>query len=400
LIDADTGVAAELDELARIGADRGGVTRIAWSPELAEANRWLVRRLDAAGCQTELDAAGNVVGRFDGDGQAVVVGSHLDTVPRGGRFDGALGVVAALHAVRSLPDVRRRPVWAVAFNDEEGARFDTSLFGSRAFVGRNLGDLRDRRDAAGTTLAEAMAAASFEFDRLCEARAIDRIGRFLELHIEQGPVLERAGADIGIVTAITGVVLYRVRLVGQANHAGTTPMAFRRDAFAGAARAALVLRDAARARSDLVATVGKITVEPGGANVVPGAATLTVDARSATATGFAVIQDLVRGTFERIAVEEGLEVELEVLSAVEPTDLDAGLRAVLADAAEREGASAVELPSGAGHDTMMLAPHVPAAILFVPSVGGVSHSPDELTSKRHCELGARVLARAVAALAS
>jgi hydantoinase/carbamoylase family amidase len=390
-------LAADLEAAARIGADGEGVSRFAWTPELADANAWLADRLGELGLEVELDPAGNVLGRWQaGEGRAVLVGSHLDTVPRGGRYDGALGVVVALDAVRSLRAEGvepARPLWIVSFNDEEGSRFQTGMLGSRAFCGDlDLDDWRRRG------VADAMAAAGFDFERLAEARAVDSVGAYLELHIEQGPVLERGGEDVGIVTAITGLLGFRVRLTGAANHAGTTPMDARRDALAGAARVVLALREGARAREGMTANVGLISVEPGGFNVIPGAAEFTIDVRSPTAEGFAAAESFARETIDRIAVEEGLGVELSVTHRKEPVALDPRLQDQLAAAAEAEGASYRRMPSGAGHDAMVLAHHVPAAMLFVPSRGGISHSPEEFTAPEQCELGARVLSRAVRSL--
>ena len=390
-------LAADLEEAARIGADDGGVSRFAWMPELARANEWLVARLEELGLAAEIDAAGNVFGRWEvGEGSAVLTGSHLDTVPRGGRFDGALGVLAALEAVRILQREGiepRRPLWVVSFNDEEGARFRTGMLGSRAFVGEIEPDDWRRRGVA-----EAMAEAGFDFERLPEARAVEGIRTYLELHIEQGPVLERAGVDLGIVTGIVGLLGFRARLRGEPNHAGTTPMELRRDALVGAARAVLALREEARARDDMTANVGMCTVEPGGFNVIPGLAEFSVDVRSPTARGFARVDEFVRATLARIAEEEGLELELDETHRLEPVPLDAETQDVLERAAEREGAKHMRLPSGAGHDAMILGRHVPAGMLFVPSRGGVSHSPEEYTAPGHCDLGARVLARALAEL--
>jgi allantoate deiminase len=386
-------LAADLRAASEIGADGGGVTRFAWSPELALANAWLMERLTALGLEAEIDPAGNVIGRWNaGEGKAVLLGSHLDTVPRGGCYDGALGVVAALDAVRRLRAEGvepRRPLWVVSFNDEEGSRFQTGMLGSRAFVGDlALEDWRRRG------VPEAMAEAGFEFDRLPEAARVEEAGAYLELHIEQGPTLERSGIDLGIVTAVTGMLGFRARLLGEANHAGTTPMEARRDALAGAARAVLALRDEARGRGDMTANVGVLTVEPGGFNVIPGAVEFTVDVRSPTPEGFARVDSFVRETLERIAADEGLALELAETHGKAPVQLDAGLQDVLEEAARAEGATTLRMPSGAGHDAMVLARHVPAAMLFVPSRGGVSHSPDEHTPDALCELGARVLARA------
>ena len=211
-------------------------------------------------------------------------------------------------------------------------------------------------------------------------------------------MLEQAGVDVGIVTAITGILGFRARFLGAANHAGTTPMAARRDALAGAARVVLALRDEARFRDDMTANVGMISAEPGGFNVVPGAAEFTIDVRSPTPEGFARIEALVPSMLELVAAEEDLGLELAVTHRKPPVALDSGLQDILEDAARAEGATSLRMPSGAGHDAMVLAHHVPAAMLFVPSRGGISHSPAEFTEPGHCELGARVLARAVRTL--
>jgi allantoate deiminase len=386
---------ADLEAAARIGADeRGGVSRFAWTPELAEANAWLAERLAELGLEVELDPAGNVIGRWEaGEGKAVLLGSHLDTVPCGGRYDGALGVLAALDVVRRLKAEGvepARPIWVVSFNDEEGARFQTGMLGSRAFCGDcELEDWRRRG------VAEAMAEAGFDFDRLSDARRAEEVGAYLELHIEQGPVLERARVDLGVVTAITGMLGFRARFLGEANHAGTTPMELRRDALAGAARAVLALREEACSRDEMTANVGVISAEPGGFNVVPGAAEMTIDVRSPTSEGFARLEPFVRETLQRIAAEEGLGLELRETHRKKPVALDPELQDQLEKAAREEGATTLRLASGAGHDAMVLAHHAPAAMLFVPSRGGLSHTPDEFSTSEHCELGARVLARTV-----
>jgi hydantoinase/carbamoylase family amidase len=279
--------------------------------------------------------------------------------------------------------------------DEEGSRFKTGMLGSKAFAGEDLSDLRERRDAEGVSLAEAMRSLGFDFDRLAQAKAVGRIGAYLELHIEQGPRLERAGIDVGVVTAIVGLAGYRVRLTGAANHAGTTPMEDRRDALAGAARAILALRDAARSRDGMTANVGVVSVEPGGFNVVPGVCEFTVDVRAPTWEGVAWNARFVRETLAAIAAEERLSLDLEESHTLAPVMLDPGLVDTLERAAVLEGASSMRLVSGAGHDAMVLGRHVPAAMLFVPSRGGISHSPDEHTEDAACELGARVLARAL-----
>jgi hydantoinase/carbamoylase family amidase len=241
-------------------------------------------------------------------------------------------------------------------------------------------------------------AVSLDFERLPQARNVAGVGAYLELHIEQGPVLEQSGEDIGIVTAITGLLGFRVRFLGAANHAGTTPMEARQDALAGAARVVLALREEARAQEGMTSNVGKLLVEPGGFNVIPGLAEFTVDVRSPTPEGYERAEAFVRETVKRVAAEEELGVEISTTHRKPPVALDEGLQDGLAAAAEAEGASYRRMPSGAGHDAMVLAHHVPAAMLFVPSRGGISHSPEEYTPPEQCELGARVLARAVRSL--
>ena len=391
---------ADLEAAARIGADeRGGVSRFAWTPELEQANAWLMERLAELELSAELDSAGNVLGRWEsGEGKAVLLGSHLDTVPNGGRFDGALGVLAALDVVRRLraDGVKpRRPVWVASFNDEEGARFQTGMLGSRAFCGEC-----DLEDWGRRGIPEAMGEAGQDFVRLAEARRVDEVGAYLELHIEQGPVLERGGVDLGVVTAITGILGFRARFLGEANHAGTTPMDHRRDALVGAARAVLALREEARTRDDMTANVGVISAEPGGFNVVPGTAEFTIDVRSPSTERYAELGPFVQETLTAIAADEGLELELAETHRKPPVALDADLQDALEAAAREEGATTLRMPSGAGHDAMVLAHHVPAAMLFVPSRGGLSHTPDEYSSESHCQLGADVLARTVRMLVS
>jgi hydantoinase/carbamoylase family amidase len=397
-----TTVAADIEAAARFGGHGTGVSRLAWSPELRQVYDWLTAELVGLGLDVEIDPAGNLIGRWDaGSGKPIAVGSHLDSVPSGGRYDGALGVLSGLQAIRILKEQGfepRRPLWLISFMDEEGARFGAALFGSRAFVGKDLSELGERRDPDGTSLREAMAEFGFDFDRVPAARRVDELGGYLELHIEQGPVLETEGIEIGVVTGIVGLIGFRARFLGEANHAGTTPMRLRRDALCGAATAVLALRDAARARDDITTNVGIISAEPGAFNVVPGAAEFSIDVRSATGDGYAKLEPLVRDTLGRIAAEQGLEFELTEIYRLEPLPLAAEMIDALDEAARAEGATSMRMPSGAGHDAMEVGRHVPAGMLFVPSRKGISHSPDEFSEPQHCELGARVLARALQTL--
>lgn len=389
-----------LDELATIGrSPRGGITRVAWSDELFRAYDWIGERMRELGLEVEVDAAGNLIGRWNvGTGKAVGIGSHLDTVPSGGRLDGAFGVVGALHAVSLLRGegfTPARPLWVIAFMDEEGTRFNTALFGSQAFTGGPLSHFADRVDADGTTLRSAMAEVDRDVDHAGDAHSTDQLAAFLEMHIEQGPLLEAEGLDIGVVTSIVGLRGYRVHLYGQANHAGTTPMGLRRDALAGAARIVLELREFALSRSDVTANVGKIAVDPGGANVVPGIADFTIDIRAATPAAAEELEHVVERTVAKVAGDEQLEFDLEATFSLDPLELDATMVDTVERAAVSEGARWRRMPSGAGHDAMLVGRHVPTGMIFVPSRGGISHSPDEYTSPDQLELGTRVLAAAL-----
>jgi allantoate deiminase len=393
----------DIAELRTYGADGQGVTRLAWSKELEAALDWCAGLMAEAGLEVERDAAGNLIGRWEADpGPAVLTGSHLDTVPSGGGFDGALGVLGAIDAVRSLrasgmkPE---RPIWVAAFMDEEGVRFGASMLGSRAFAGEDVSALGERVDPDGVSVREAMRAAGRDFDAIGNASAIGGVGVYLELHVEQGPVLERAGADLGVVGEITGMAGLRFELTGRARHAGSTPMDARSDALVGAARFVTELRDAARAQDSLRATVGSLTVGPGAANVIPGSAALSVDVRSETEAGLDSAVALVRDLSERIAREEGLTGELTELYRHPPLPMDAALIELLEGAARETGATAMRLSSGAAHDASVIGRHVPAGMLFVPSHDGISHAPDEHSEGPACELGARALANALRRLA-
>ncbi len=401
-----------IDEVAVIGGNGNRVNRFAWTSELLAASRWLVDRLRELGLVAEIDAAGNVVGRWpSGDGPAVLVGSHLDTVPDGGRFDGALGVLSALEAIRRLKAEGfqpRRPLWIAAFNDEEGTRFGATMFGSAAFVGDDLSGLRDRVGIDGVPLSEAMRQTGFDFDKLPTARAVDSVSCYLELHIEQGPRVEAQRLSTAVVTGIVGVRGYRVALCGQTNHAGTTPMEMRRDALSGASRVVLALRDAARASGDITANVGRLERQPGGMNVVPGKAVFFVDVRAANPERFAALDSLVRETVAAAAPAERLTAEIRPTHKHPPTMMDAQLQQLLAEEMTAAGLEWGSMASGAGHDAQVLARHVPTGMLFVSSRNGVSHSPEEFTPSEQgnpasesspacCGTCARVLGKATPA---
>lgn len=400
-IDGDA-IFADLAALAEFSEPGPGVTRMAWSDEQRAADAWLSERLRELGMTVEVDAASNVFGRWEaGDGKPVLVGSHLDSVPHGGRFDGPLGIVSALHAVAALQAAGVEPgcpIWLVSWTDEEGPRFGTGLLGSRAFAGKDVSGYAERHDAAGVTLPEAMRNFGRDYDRIGDAQGIDRIGEYLELHIEQGPRLQDAGIEVGVVTGVVGLMSFDVAFNGQANHAGTTPMEVRRDALCAAAGLALAIRAQARERASTVANVGWVQVEPGASNVIPGRAEMIVEMRSGQRETWERIPEIIADTAKRVAAAERVEVSCHERHRLEPASFDERLAEVLEVAAATEHASVTRLFSGAGHDGMSLVGQVPVSMLFVPSVGGISHSPEEFTTPEACAVGARVLARALALL--
>ncbi|MDQ6818752.1 MAG: allantoate amidohydrolase [Actinomycetota bacterium] len=375
-IDAAELVLARCDELARCTEEPGRLTRRFATPALREASEMVASWMRQAGMTARRDAIGNVVGRREGGARTLLLGSHLDTVPNAGRFDGPLGVLVALAAVQAAEDLPFA-LEVYGFVDEEGTRYATSYLGSRVVAGRFDRAVLKRLDADGVALADALRAFGGDPDGLSASRRTpdDLIG-YCEVHIEQGPVLETRGTPLGVVTGIAGQSGVAVDFVGAAGHAGTVPMALRRDALVAAAGFVLAVEDVGRSGDELVATVGKLSVQPGAHNVIPGAATLSVDVRHLED---AVLMDAVERLHERAteiaqARRVGLRWQVRHTPAVA---CDPGLTALLAQAV---GSGAVRLPSGAGHDAAMMASICPVAMLFVRCADGISHHPDESVS--------------------
>ncbi|MFN2470622.1 MAG: Zn-dependent hydrolase [Gaiellaceae bacterium] len=374
-------VLERLERLYRIGGGEGA-NRPGYSPEEQEGCDLVASWMEEAGLEVEWDPFGNLVGRLHGtrpELPEVWTGSHLDSVPSGGKFDGSLGVVAGLEAVERTGR-KGRTIATAVFRAEEGVRFGGCL-GSRALCGR-LGD--EELDTLGVGGVSARDAVT----RLALPRGVPQLlpGTFVELHVEQGPRLDALGAPLGVVTAIAGQLRTKVVFQGVAGHAGTTPMAARDDALVSAAEFILRARAAALSE-DAVATVGEVEVEPGAVNVIPGRVTLSLDARAGDAE-----------TLARLAAELGADAS----GRNDPVPMSGDVRTVLKDALERRGASSVELPSWAGHDAGVLAAAgVPSGMLFVRSLaGGASHSPAEESSPDDVALAVEVLADALGRLAT
>ena len=399
---------ADLRTLSTIGGLKdGGVDRLAWSEADLAGRRWFAERIREAGLEARVDVALNVFGAAPGaEGPFVLTGSHLDSVPNGGRLDGAYGAVAALEVARTLVesgDPIANRVEVVGFADEEGVRFAVGLLGSLALTGDlNLEQLRGARDAEGKPIDDVLGAAGREVNRLPEARQhLSSIAAFIELHIEQGPRMEEGHIDLAVVTGIVGVHRQRIRVLGAQNHAGTTPFRLRHDAGRAAARAAAGLYELVRSiDADAVANIGVMNFAPGGVNIIPGRAEFMLEVRHIDESVVRRIVDAFRQRLETICAEEGCSAEAELLSWVPPAPLNESMIADIEAICREVGTSPGRLWSGAGHDAAVLSRHVPAGMLFVPSIGGISHAPQESTSDEHLVLGARALLRAVQRRAS
>ncbi len=400
----------DLENLALFNATPGkGLTRFSLTPEDRGARDYLSERLRELGVYVYEDAAANLVGRREGGNPSlppIMMGSHFDSVRHGGNFDGQAGVVAALEVLRCLEERGVRtahPVEMIAMIEEEGGRFGAGFLSSRAMtLGIAREELEQRKDEGGVTLAEALARFGFDPARIAEARRKPgEVRAFLEMHIEQGPVLEREGFELGIVTSIVGTDLTRVTVEGRPDHAGTTPMDMRLDALKTAAVViGRIPSFAAEQGGDAVTTVGSLVVRPGAANVVPGEVEFTVDIRSLDTLSIKAVKDRVRRDLDERAAADGTAYRVEQLLEVEPVELDEGIRRVLQDQADGLGFSWRTMSSGAGHDAMIMAPFFPTGMIFVPSRGGRSHCPEEWTDYEDLQKGVELLYHAVTAIDS
>ena len=399
---------ADLGTLSTIGGQAdGGVDRLAWSEADLAARRWFAERIREAGLEPRVDAALNVFGYVPGSaGLRLLTGSHLDSVPNGGRLDGAYGAVAALEVLRTMResgDPVAARVEVVGFADEEGVRFGSGLIGSLALTGElDLNRLREERDWRGVPIRQVIASAGREVDRMLDAQQhLHSIAAFLELHIEQGPRMETDRVELAVVTGIVGVHRQQVRVIGTQNHAGTTPFGLRHDAGRAAARAAAGLRELVEAIDpEAVANIGVMQFDPGGVNVIPGRASFTLEVRHLEAPVVDRIVEAFNTNLATICAAEGCRAETERLSWVPPAGMDRVQMELLEAACQDLGRQPARLWSGAGHDAAILSRHVPTGMLFVPSIDGVSHSPKENTSDEHLVLGARALLRGVRAAAA
>ncbi len=396
---------AALDELAAIGrTEDGSCCRLALTDEDRAGRELVVNWMCALGLEVRVDPIGNLFGLRAGseDIAPVMTGSHIDTVRTGGRFDGCLGVLGGLEVVRTLNDAgiaTRRPLVVAVFSDEEGARFHPDMAGSLAYVGGlPLRELYDTRGIDGKRFEDELRRIGYLGDAPIP---LYRPHAFVELHIEQGPVLDIEGVTIGAVENLQGISWQEVTIVGQSNHAGTTPMRLRHDAGYCAAAIGHFLRSLAREiGGDQVATMGRVELHPNLINVIAARAKVTVDLRN---TDEALLQQAERrfaAFLERLAADEGVRIEARSLARFAPVAFDKDIAALIARTAQRLGHSCRPMTSGAGHDAQMIARIAPTAMIFVPSIKGISHNPAEDTKPEHLAAGADVLLHTLLELAS
>ena len=392
---------AELKELRELTGDENGAQRVAWTETWERARGWLREKLAGLPLEEEIDQAGNQWWTLRGaSDRAVLIGGHIDSVPNGGWLDGALNVVAGVEVLRRLaedgsPATKVRLVnWA----DEEGARFGRSLFGSSAAAGSmaDQDELRERRDAEGVSLPDAVGAYGVDLDRALEARSqLEGAAAYLELHIEQGPVLESLDLPLGVVLGTFGVERHQVTFRGQAAHAGSTPMDKRRDALAGAAKLELEIREiASRVGGGAVCTMGGVVTKPGIVTSVVETAECLLDQRHLDATQLAEMLSNAEAASRRFAQEEDVDVEWERIWSIEPILFDEGLISLADEAIREVAAESHRLPSGPLHDAAEVArAGVPTVMLFVQSLRGLSHTKLEDTKEEHVELSVQALDR-------
>jgi hydantoinase/carbamoylase family amidase len=391
----------ELRELRELTGNDDGAQRVAWTDTWAQAREWLSGKLAGTGAEEETDEAGNQWFTLRGaSDRTLLIGGHIDSVPNGGWLDGCLNVIAGVEVLRRLAEDGEPPltVRLVSWADEEGARFGRSLFGSSAAAGSmsDQDELRQRKDADGVTLPDAIAAHAVDLDRALDARQqLENAVAYLELHIEQGPVLESMDLPLGVVLGTFGVERHQVTWRGQAAHAGSTPMDKRRDALAGAAKLALEIRPiAAQVGGGAVCTSGGVVTKPGIVTSVVETAEQLLDQRHLDADSLAELLRLAKEASERFAEEENIEVEWERIWSIEPILFDAEL-IELADESIREVAgTSHRLPSGPLHDAAEVArAGIPTVMLFVQSLRGLSHTKLEDTKPEHLELAVQALDR-------
>ena len=395
-------IVARRAQVAESGRHAGGIDRALATPQERRARELFAKWARDGGYALTQDAAGNLFARRAGartDAAPILVGSHLDTVPTGGAYDGAYGVAGAMCALELL-DRRgitlQHPVEAVAWAGDEGSRFPLGCLGSSAFTGLwRLEDVLALSASDGVMLRDALNSAAGGLLPDVPARDAQRTAAYLELHVEQGPVLEREGVPLGVVTAIAGQRRYSITIEGESGHAGTVPMQLRNDPLGAAAEVVLAIESSARDAGETVATIGRFTVEPGGTNVIPARVIFSLDVRSPHDDRVSMVEEAAHRALETAQRQRRVHGSMECLEARPPAPMDERMRAAVHRAIAGMNERAIDIPSGAGHDAMCLARIAPAAMICVPSIGGRSHVGAERTADADLERGVEALAAAI-----
>ncbi|WP_457580608.1 allantoate amidohydrolase [Ensifer canadensis] len=387
---------ADIIATARFGGtDRGGVTRLTLTEEDRQVRDWFIAECRSLGCTIEVDRIGNIFATYAGEDPSlppIAVGSHLDTQPQGGRFDGILGVLAGVELIRTLKEtatVLRHDLTVVNWTNEEGSRFSPAMMGSGVFSGAShLETIEALTDRDGTTVKAALETIGYRGETSVGHVAF---GAYVELHIEQGPLLEASTTDIGIVTGVQGVRWFDVSITGTEAHAGSTPMTQRDDALVAASEIVLAVRDIARRHPPGVGTVGFVAVGPNSRNVVPGSVQLQIDMRHPSEEGLRQMQ----AALEQAVAALDAKIALDHIWSKQPVVFDPVIVEAVGDSAKALGYSAAEIVSGAGHDAAHIAGICPTAMIFIPSKDGLSHNEAEYSSPEECARGAEVMLQTV-----
>ena len=396
-------------KLAAFGKNNeGGLTRLSYSPEFQAAQTMLAEFMKNIGMTVAIDAVGNLIGTYPGRDNSlkpICSGSHLDSVPNGGMFDGALGIVTALECLRGWHEEGwqpLRPVKVIAFVEEEGSRFGSVCFGSRSMAGElREADPVSFQNSAGRTLPEFLADCHLDNDPFNKETSLQNNAAFVELHIEQGAALTESGCSVGIVTAIAGIKRLNVVIKGKANHSGSTAMHRRQDALVAASSlVAFVYDNALASHGNYVATVGKLNVLPNAENVIPGEVQLTIEMRSADTTVLEAAKEKIMRQYLQISTDYKVTIETVSEYNVAPMPMDKELIQTITEASDSLGIDYRLLPSWAGHDAMIIGRYIPTAMIFVPSINGISHSPLELSEWPAIEKATKVLDNTLKTLAS
>ena len=395
----ETRINQTMQELGELGDSPEGMLRVAYSPEDITGRDYAIKMMQEAGLETHIDTAGNIIGRRPGSDDslpAIAMGSHTDTVPKGGKYDGALGVMAAIEVIRTLEEQghnTRHPLEVINFTNEEGTRFHRWLVGSRSMSGLLEQEDLDAVDDDGLSLGPCLADIGGDISRIEEAvRKPGELAAYFELHIEQGPYLDRSGTPIGVVTGITGRAVFEVEIEGKANHAGTTPMSTRRDALVSASKLVLAIQKmAAEQEICRVSTVGSIKAVPNAVNVIPGSASIGLEFRDTDMEALASAEQELQRITDQAVIDDAVDIDVIRHRFTTSVPITPDMQAMVAEAAENCGFEWESLPSGAGHDAQAVANIAPVAMIFVPSVDGISHSKEEYSTPQDCANGAQVL---------